>query len=114
VVTIQKTSNYQCLRVPPFTRLVGSRSTQATSNTPAAAQAIQGEPKNHPPFAQPDPIVAPAGNGFNWADAAIGAAAGIGIALSVAGAAGPHASPRRRHEPSAGLGRRGRPEPPPP
>ena len=71
----------------PFTRRVGIRSTQATGNPTAAEPAIQGEPKNQPPFVKPAPIViSSTDTGFNWTDGAIGAVAGIGIALLVAGA----------------------------
>jgi hypothetical protein len=54
--------------------------------------AVQGEPKNKPPFTRPVPraptIVVRAGGGFDWTDAGIGAAAGLGVALAAAGGVG--------------------------
>ena len=46
---------------------------------------IQGEPKNEPPFTRPATVVVVSGSGFDWTDGGIGAAAGIGIALSAVG-----------------------------
>jgi hypothetical protein len=71
----------------PFTRRVDSRSPQA-----AVARAIvitspsRGEPKNEPPFVQATVSTAPTGEGFDWTDGGIGVLAGIGLALSAAGA----------------------------
>jgi hypothetical protein len=71
----------------PFTRPVAG---------PASAQAVQalglsrlgtGEAKNELPFTQP--VVAPTivvhSNGFDWGDAGIGVAAGLGVAAVLAG-----------------------------
>jgi hypothetical protein len=81
----------------PFTRQVVARTTQAaTFPRPTVEPVIQGEPKNEPPFTRPvttgaagtapATIVIRSSQGFSWADAAIGLAAGIGIAASAAGA----------------------------
>jgi hypothetical protein len=96
----------------PFTRPVGQRTTQGiTARTPTeneaamraavgqarshsvmhrsaaeTAPAIQGEPKNEPPFTRPATVVVVSSSGFDWADGGIGVAAGIGIALAGAGA----------------------------
>ena len=48
--------------------------------------AIQGEPKDEPPFTRPATVVVVSSGGFDWTDGGIGAAAGIGIALAGAGA----------------------------
>ncbi len=81
----------------PFTRPVVARVAQAATVTRSTAQpVIQGEPKNEPPFTRPVATVAADTNpatvvirsseGFSWSDAAIGLAAGMGIAAAVAGA----------------------------
>ena len=96
----------------PFTRPVGQRTTQGvTTRTPnqneaamraavgkarthsvmhrsstETTPAIQGEPKNEPPFIRPATVVVVSRSGFDWTDGGIGAAAGIGIALAGAGA----------------------------
>ncbi len=70
----------------PFTRHVGQRTTQAVVSTAQANPPIQGEPKNEPPFTRPATVVVVSGHSFQWADTGIGAAAGIGIALSGLGA----------------------------
>jgi len=70
----------------PFTRPVTQRSSQAASlSTSRVESAIQGEPKNEQPFIRPATIVVGPGSGFNWTDGGLGAAAGIGIALSLGG-----------------------------
>jgi hypothetical protein len=59
---------------------------------PVAAQpTAQGEPKSQQPFTSPAaPVatlaVAP-GSGFDWTDAMIGAAAGVGLTLAAVGGA---------------------------
>ena len=72
----------------PFTRPVGQRTTQAVVATARVNPPIQGEPKNEPPFTRPATavVVVSGGHDFQWADTGIGAAAGIGIALSGLGA----------------------------
>jgi hypothetical protein len=64
---------------------------------------VSGEPKNEPPFTNPVDeapapalIVADTHNGFRWADAGIGAAAGLGLALVAVGLAA-FALTTRRH-----------------
>lgn len=70
----------------PFIRPVTQRSPQvATHTTSRVEPAIQGEPKNELPFTRPATIVVSSGSGFNWTDGGLGAAAGIGIALSAGG-----------------------------
>ena len=80
----------------PFTRLVGARTTQAAA--PSASRtspAISGEPKNEPPFTRPATVIVISTSGFNWSSGAIGAAAGLGIALVGAGVlARAHKPPR--------------------
>jgi hypothetical protein len=73
----------------PFTRLVGARTPQvAVNHAVQAGAAIQGEPKNEAPFTSPATVVvASGGSGFDWSSGGIGVAAGLGIALSGAGAA---------------------------
>jgi len=54
----------------------------------AAEIPIQGEPKNEPPFTRPvegATIVVGSSAAFDWGDSAIGAAAGLGLALSLVG-----------------------------
>jgi hypothetical protein len=70
----------------PFTRPVTQRSPQAAVHPTARVEpAIQGEAKNEPPFTRPATIVVSSGSGFNWTDGGLGAAAGVGIALSAGG-----------------------------
>ncbi|HZT44884.1 MAG TPA: hypothetical protein VFA24_01790 [Gaiellaceae bacterium] len=64
----------------PFTRAVGG------APTTGAAASLAGEAKNDLPFTQPvatQEIVR--SSRFDWGDAAIGAAAGLGLAALVAG-----------------------------
>jgi hypothetical protein len=72
----------------PFTRPAAAHATTTTSHFNSV---VQGEPKNQAPFTAPAGDSAPTlvvrtSAGFNWADAAIGAAAGIGLILAAAGA----------------------------
>ena len=80
----------------PFTRPVGAHTTQVAA-TPASrtSPAISGEPKNEYPFTRPATVIVTSNDGFDWSSGAIGAAAGIGIALAGAGVlALTHKSPR--------------------
>jgi hypothetical protein len=72
----------------PFTRPVATRSAQAASPVNARQEpAIRGEAKNELPFTRPATIVvAHDSAGFDWTAGAIGAAAGLGIALAGTGA----------------------------
>lgn len=80
----------------PFTRMVGARTTQAAIHRASGANpVISGEPKNEPPFTRPATVIVTSSSGFNWSSGAIGAAAGLGIALVGAGVlARVHKSPR--------------------
>ncbi len=98
----------------PFTRSAIDRSPAQVERTGAQAAVGVGEPKNQWPFTRPiagsagpqasltlgtgeaknqQPFTAPVGGatlvarstGFDWADAGIGVAAGLGIAAAVAG-----------------------------
>ena len=73
----------------PFTRPVGDRATQSAQVVASTAEP-RGEAKNQLPFtrpvSQPATIVVQSGSGFSWTDGAIGLAAGIGVAISGAGA----------------------------
>lgn len=73
----------------PFTRPVGDRAPQSTQ-VESSAVGTRGEAKNQLPFtrpvSQPTTIVVQSGGGFSWTDGAIGLAAGIGVAISGAGA----------------------------
>jgi hypothetical protein len=73
----------------PFTRPVAPRSAQAaTQPTVRREQPIQGEAKNQLPFTRPATVVvAKTGeSGFDWTAGGLGAIAGVGIALTGAGA----------------------------
>ena len=80
----------------PFTRPVVARAAQAATVARSTAQpVIQGEQKNEPPFtrrvtgaagANTATVVIRSSGGFSWSDAAIGLAAGIGLAAAAAGA----------------------------
>jgi len=63
----------------PFTRPAGGSVSQAIG--------LAGEAKNDLPFTQPvaTPTIVVHSNGFDWGDAGIGVAAGLGIASAVAG-----------------------------
>ena len=72
----------------PFTRPVSGRALTQGVRSKAVDPRIQGEPKNEPPFTRPvegTTIVVGSSGGFDWTDGAIGLAAGIGLALSLAG-----------------------------
>ena len=69
----------------PSRGLSASARRRAPPATPAAP-AIQGEPKNEPPFTRPATVVVGARSGLDWTWGGIGAAAGIGITLAGAGA----------------------------
>jgi hypothetical protein len=74
----------------PFTRPVATRAAQAAAHPTARHEpAIQGEAKNELPFTRPASVVVVAndsGTGFDWTAGGIGAAAGLGLALTGAGA----------------------------
>jgi hypothetical protein len=83
----------------PFTRPVVGATSQAALSAPVT-QVGKGEAKNGQPFTQPvltPAVLVRANGGFDWGDAAIGVAAGLGIALAMVGALllvthrGPHA-----------------------
>jgi hypothetical protein len=69
----------------PFTR----RENDSTATRDLRAQVLQaaGEAKNNLPFTRPvgSSTVISTSNGFDWADAGIGAAAGLGLALTLIG-----------------------------
>ena len=69
----------------PFTRHVGDRSSKPTTHASAATLPPRGEPKNEPPFVQPALTTTSSGGAFNWIDGAVGALAGIGLAVAAAG-----------------------------
>jgi hypothetical protein len=97
----------------PFTRAVADRSLTQVQGSGSQALVGQGEPKNQLPFTRPvagaaggttaqslggeakndlpftqiveAPVVGGSDGGFDWGDAGIGAAAGLGIAALVAG-----------------------------
>ena len=70
----------------PFIRRVTAREAATASRGAAGQTAPQGEPKNEPPFTAPAvTIVASGGSGFDWVDGAIGAAVGLGLAVSATG-----------------------------
>src|SRR5581483_12270714 len=66
---------------PPFTQAVA---------TVVPGARLAAEPKNELPFTRsvaiPETIVVQASNGFSWVDAAIGAAAAIGLGAAGTGA----------------------------
>jgi hypothetical protein len=68
----------------------GEAKNESPFNRPAEEQPfVQGEPKNELPFTAPQGVhptlvIGTTDAGFSWADAAIGAAAGVG-ALSIVG-----------------------------
>jgi hypothetical protein len=75
----------------PFTRpALGHASTQVSRLAGGTGVRVPvGEPKNEAPFTQPVPsvtsIVVRSGGGFDWTDALLGAAAGIGAAVAAIG-----------------------------
>ena len=83
----------------PFTRPVAVQPMAHMQS--ASANVIAGEPKNQLPFTLPvssqsPTIIVRAGSGFSWGDAAIGAAATLGLALAAAGALALARAPRLR------------------
>ncbi len=74
---------------PPFTRPASDRAPAQIARLHANTQPPQGEPKNELPFTRPvegsTVVVSSSAGGFDWTDAAIGAAAGLGCGLSLAG-----------------------------
>lgn len=50
-----------------------------------ASAALAGKPRNQRPVPNVRPIVIHASHGFNWGDATIGAAAGLGTAVAALG-----------------------------
>jgi hypothetical protein len=80
----------------------GERKNQAPFvRTSVTHPFVSGEPKNEPPFTNPvgeAPTVIVAGTqpGFRWADAAIGAGAGIGAVFVAAGLAALALTTRRK------------------
>ncbi len=69
----------------PFTRRIGERSAKPATHAIAATLPPRGEPKNEPPFVQPALSTASSGGAFNWIDGAVGALAGIGLAVATTG-----------------------------
>ncbi len=74
----------------PFTRPVAARSLSQTSHSATTPPQIRGEAKNELPFTRPvstpPTLIVKTRGGFNFTDGAIGALAGIGVALSAAAA----------------------------
>src|SRR5437868_2001424 len=74
----------------PKNELPFTRSVTATAIAPQASAPTSGESKNETPFTRPistpPTIVVRGRDSFDWAAAAIGAAAGIGLSLAAAGA----------------------------
>jgi hypothetical protein len=68
----------------PFTRPAGDR-TQAVIRSSHADVAIQGERKNEVPFTRTAVIATANSAGFDWTSGAIGAVAGVGLALAGTG-----------------------------
>lgn len=50
-----------------------------------APVALAGNPRNQRPVPNASPIVIHASHGFDWGDAAIGAAAGLGLTVAALG-----------------------------
>ena len=72
----------------PFNRVVTGPAATRDTQSGVAELPIQGEPKNEPPFTRPvegATIVVGSSAAFDWGDSAIGAAAGLGLALSLVG-----------------------------
>jgi hypothetical protein len=72
--------------VPPFTRPALDRAPAQVVRS--SEQAPTGEAKNEPPFTRPvegTTVVVSTSGGFDWTDGAIGAAVGLGLALSLVG-----------------------------
>lgn len=85
----------------PFTRPIAGRAISQVGQSTNVARVGNGEAKNEQPFTQPAPvptIVIRANGGFDWGDAAIGSAAGLGFALALVGGLllVSHRSPRAR------------------
>jgi predicted NBD/HSP70 family sugar kinase len=83
----------------PFNRPVAVQTTAHVQSAPA--NVISGEPKNQLPFTLPvrsqsSTIIVRASSGFSWGDAAVGAAATLGLAIAAAGALALLRTPRLR------------------
>lgn len=84
----------------------GERKNEAPFVRAAAVQPfVSGEPKNQPPFTgpveqPPTVIVTDTRDGFRWADAAIGAGAGVGAVFVAAGLAALALTTRRKAAPA--------------
>src|SRR3954447_2393619 len=68
----------------PFTRPVSGGS--YAESAPLTGPAGVGEAKNELPFVQSVSDGVTSGDGFDWADAGIGVAVGVGLAAALAGA----------------------------
>jgi hypothetical protein len=72
----------------PFTRPIVAGANAETASRATFSSLVSGEPKNDQPFTQqaiaPTVLVRSSG-GFDWADAGIGLAAGVGLAAVVTG-----------------------------
>ena len=85
----------------PFTRPIAARAISQVGQSTTVARVGNGEAKNEQPFTQPaavPTIVVRTSGGFDWGDAGIGVAAGLGIALALVGGLllVSHRSPRAR------------------
>jgi hypothetical protein len=82
----------------PFTRRVGARTTASSAGAAAVVhRPAAGEPKNETPFTgtAPVPVEVHGGDGSDWGDAGIGAAAMLGFVAIALGGATVRASSRR-------------------
>lgn len=73
----------------PFTRPVGGSAVSPVAWSADLSRVGIGEAKNQQPFTQPvlEPsVLVSSSDGFDWGDAGIGVAAGLGFAAIVAGA----------------------------
>jgi hypothetical protein len=72
----------------PFTRPIVAGANAETASQAAFSGRGSGEAKNEQPFTQPilaPTVLAHSSSGFDWGDAGIGAAAGLGLAALLAG-----------------------------
>jgi hypothetical protein len=82
-ITAQQVGTGEPKNQLPFTRPVSSGSYAESALTGLASM---GEAKNELPFTQSVTDDVTSGEGFDWADAGIGVAAGVGLAVALVGA----------------------------
>lgn len=101
IISVVAALTIACATAAPALGLGESKNQAPFVRTPVTHPFVSGEPKNQPPFTNPvgdapTVIVAGADTGFAWADAAIGAGAGVGAVFVAAGLAALALTTRRK------------------